>query len=51
MKQQTATIDRMDNRGSPQTPWPLVQPFPIFVPSPTSSPANGPPTQPIEEIM
>jgi len=35
-----AINERKDNRLSPQTPWPLVQPEPILVPNPTSSPAT-----------
>lgn len=34
-----ATSDRIESRGSPHTPWPEVQPFPVTVPTPTSRPA------------
>src|SRR5690606_1684509 len=34
-----AAIERPDKRLTPQIPWPLVQPFPTRVPSPTSTPA------------
>ena len=34
----TATIERVDSRASPQTPWPDVQPFARRVPNPTRSP-------------
>ena len=49
IKQKTATKDRIENLGSPQTPisinkselpCPLVQPFPSLVPKPTQNPAN-----------
>ena len=33
-----ATSERVDRFASPHTPWPLVQPLPICVPAPTSSP-------------
>lgn len=35
----TAIIERTDRRATPHTPWPEVQPLPIFVPRPTSNPA------------
>ncbi|MNV77396.1 hypothetical protein D3C71_1708100 [compost metagenome] len=38
MNTPTATSERNDSRPSPQTPWPLVHPPPIWVPTPTSSP-------------
>ena len=47
MKQNTAILDRMDNLGSPHTPWPLVHPFPNFVPKPTKKPDKIAPTTPI----
>jgi hypothetical protein len=34
-----AAIDRADPREIPHTPWPLVQPFPMTAPNPTSKPA------------
>ena len=34
-----AIIDLSDKRLMPQIPWPLVQPLPIFVPTPTKKPA------------
>lgn len=34
-----AIIDLSDKRLMPQIPWPLVQPFPTFVPMPTKKPA------------
>ena len=40
MKLRTATKDRTDKRPNPQTPWPLVQPLPQTVPTPTSRPAG-----------
>lgn len=43
----TAAIDLTDNLGKPQTPWPLVQPFPNFVPNPTKKPAIAAPIYPI----
>lgn len=33
-----APIDRRESRARPQTPWPLVHPFPSRVPNPTSNP-------------
>ncbi len=44
-----ATIERMEKRLIPHMPWPLVQPLPIFVPSP----ANKPPMiiRGIEEVI
>jgi hypothetical protein len=33
-----ATNERHDNLPKPHTPWPLVQPLPNEVPSPTSNP-------------
>ena len=47
MKQATASMDRMEKRGIPQTPWPLVHPFPSLVPKPTKNPAKIDPIQPI----
>src|SRR6185295_1706280 len=41
MKVATAAIDRGDSRARPHTPWPLVQPSPMVVPMPTSSPATA----------
>ena len=38
MKMIVATIDRLDPRAIPQTAWPLVQPLPSWVPTPTRSP-------------
>jgi hypothetical protein len=38
MKVPTATIERGENRDSPQTPWPLAQPEPNRVPKPTINP-------------
>jgi hypothetical protein len=38
MKEATATKERRDSRGSPQTPCPEVHPAPIAVPKPTKSP-------------
>lgn len=41
----TATNDLTLNLGNPQTPWPDVHPFPIFVPKPIKSPPKiNPPT-------
>ena len=34
-----AIIDLSDKRLIAQIPWPLVQPFPTFVPMPTKKPA------------
>src|SRR5690606_8430588 len=39
MKVAVATIDRLESRPMPHTPWPLVQPLPRRVPKPTRSPA------------
>ncbi len=39
MKVSTATSERADRRARPHTPWPLVQPPPMRVPKPTSTPA------------
>lgn len=36
--------DLKDSRGNPQTPWPLVQPFPNFVPKPTKNPETANPS-------
>lgn len=36
----TAVKERRENRGSPQSPWPLVQPLPNSVPNPTNAPDN-----------
>lgn len=36
----TATKDRMERRGSPHKPCPLVQPFDSSVPAPTRAPAT-----------
>lgn len=33
-----AVSDRIENRPRPQTPWPLVQPEPIWLPKPTNNP-------------
>lgn len=38
MKTGTAIQDLFDHLGKPQTPWPEVHPFPIFVPIPTRKP-------------
>ena len=38
MKTSVATSERVDRFARPQTPCPLVQPAPICVPAPTSSP-------------
>jgi hypothetical protein len=46
MKQLTATKERTDSLGKPQTPCPLVHPFPSFVPKPTKSPADANPMMP-----
>ena len=35
---EVATIDRIENLLIPQMPCPLVQPLPIFVPTPTKMP-------------
>lgn len=43
MKTPTATYDRIDNRGNPHTPCPLVHPFPRQVPAPTSNPDKAKP--------
>lgn len=40
-KQQTATNDRSENRGNPQTPCPDVQPLDSLVPKPTKTPAKA----------
>mmetsp|Transcript_16189 Transcript_16189/g.49539 ORF Transcript_16189/g.49539 Transcript_16189/m.49539 type:complete len:373 (+) Transcript_16189:160-1278(+) len=37
----TDTKDRLEKRGRPHTPWPLVQPLPSFVPTPTRSPPTA----------
>ena len=39
MNTSTATSERAERRPNPHTPWPLVQPPPMRVPNPTSSPA------------
>src|SRR5690606_9851596 len=36
----TAAMERGENRARPTMPWPLVQPEPMRVPKPTSSPAS-----------
>ena len=41
MNVSVAAIDRGDNRATPHTPWPLVQPLAKRVPKPTSSPASA----------
>ena len=46
IKHVTATIERIDNLGRPQTPWPLVQPLPSLVPNPTRNPAEAKPSTP-----
>ena len=38
MKVAVATSERCDNRLTPHTPWPLVQPLPIRAPMPTRRP-------------
>src|SRR6185295_10904079 len=38
MNTSAATSERVDRFARPHTPWPLVQPPPICVPAPTSSP-------------
>ena len=38
MKIPTATSERADKRARPQIPWPEVQPEPMRVPSPVTSP-------------
>ena len=35
-----AAIDRGDSRAMPHMPWPLVQPAPIWVPTPTRNAAT-----------
>ena len=50
IKHSTAIDERIDNLGKPQTPWPLVHPFPNLVPKPTSRPAIIEPTIPISVI-
>ena len=48
MKVIVAAIERADPRDIPQTPWPLVQPFPKTDPNPTKRPAMaraGPPAE------
>ncbi len=47
---QIATIDLFDNLGSPQTPWPLVQPFPNFEPIPTRNPEMAKPVKDKSEM-
>jgi hypothetical protein len=42
MNVNVATIDRFDNRLTPQMPCPLVQPPPSCDPKPTSRPDRGP---------
>jgi hypothetical protein len=39
IKLTVATMERMDKRLNPHMPWPLVQPDPMRLPKPTSSPA------------
>ena len=41
MKVTVATTERGDSRAIPHTPCPLVQPPPVAVPNPTSSPATA----------
>ena len=38
IKVTVAMIDLKENLLIPHTPWPLVQPFPILVPTPTNNP-------------
>ncbi len=38
IKINVAAIERTDKREIPQTPWPLVQPLPNWVPTPTNRP-------------
>lgn len=40
-KTATATNDLILNLDMPHKPCPLVHPFPIFVPNPTSNPATA----------
>ena len=40
MKVTVAISDRMENLPRPQTPWPLVQPEPTWLPKPTSNPPS-----------
>lgn len=40
IKVTVAMRERSEPRDMPQTPWPLVQPFPKEVPKPTASPPN-----------
>lgn len=40
IKVKVAKIDRADNLGIPQTPWPEVHPLPSLVPKPTIKPAE-----------
>src|SRR5450830_18094 len=47
MKQTVATIERGERRDMPHTPWPLVQPEPYRVPTPTRTPARISPSQPL----
>lgn len=37
--------DLLENRGRPQTPCPLVHPFPNFVPNPTKNPERAKPSK------
>ena len=41
MKVQVAASERVENRDRPQMPWPLVQPEPRTVPTPTMRPAGN----------
>ena len=40
MKEDVADSERGDRRDRPQTPWPLVHPPAMRVPTPTSNPAT-----------
>ena len=54
MNAQVAASERVENSDRPQMPWPLVQPEPRTVPTPTMSPpaiiVRGPPANVIEEV-
>jgi len=41
MNMSVAANDRAERLARPHTPWPLVQPLPIWVPTPTASPADA----------
>jgi hypothetical protein len=47
-KTPTATNERILNRANPQSPWPLVHPFPNLVPNPTRRPANANPKKEVD---